>query len=169
MKLFDEVGRNHEEFKLGLHKDLEVELAEIDVRKQVAKEQAYVVGAALKTANIDIVGGEGVFIEKIMNSVTGGKSVDRVVDNSKVLGDVKETFFDGNPKEFKTRLGEFVDQFGLTTEGIKNLTVAALITKLIGMTDDKTSLLALKGLATAAKKLGLDEKSYSSFFPAKRR
>ena len=52
MKIFDAVGKEHEEFKLRLNKDLEIELAEINIRKEIAAEQAKIVAEALKAANI---------------------------------------------------------------------------------------------------------------------
>ncbi len=39
MKLFEEAGQGHEEFKLKLQKDLDVELAEIDVQRQITEQQ----------------------------------------------------------------------------------------------------------------------------------
>ena len=41
MKLFDGVGREHEEFKLNLNKDKEVQLAQIHVQKDIAASQAH--------------------------------------------------------------------------------------------------------------------------------
>ena len=35
MKIFDGVGREHEEFKLNLNKDKEIELAQISVTKDI--------------------------------------------------------------------------------------------------------------------------------------
>ena len=77
MKLFHEAGKEHEEFKLQLNKDKEIELAAIDVQKEIAAEQSRLVGEALKQARIDIVGGDNEFFDRIVNSVTGGKAVDR--------------------------------------------------------------------------------------------
>ena len=61
-------------------------------------------GEALKSARIDIVGGETTFFDKIVESVKGGKAVDRFVHNSEVLTDVKNTFFNGNPEYFSQKL-----------------------------------------------------------------
>ena len=97
MKLFEEAGQEHEEFKLELEKEKAVELAEIDVQRQIAEQQAIVVGEALKSANIDIVGGETQFFDRITNAITTGKAVDRTVDNSRVLGDVKENLLQRRP------------------------------------------------------------------------
>lgn len=135
MKLFEEAGQEHEEFKLELEKEKAVELAEIDVQRQIAEQQAIVVGEALKSANIDIVGGETQFFDRITNAITTGKAVDRTVDNSRVLGDVKETFFNGDPEYYKEQIASWIDQFGIETEDIKNLSVGALLTNLMGKAD----------------------------------
>ena len=57
MKKLDGVGKEHEEFKLRLDKELQVDLAEINIQKDIADAQAQVIGDALKASNIDIVGG----------------------------------------------------------------------------------------------------------------
>ena len=61
MKLFDGVGREHEEYKLQLNKDLEVELQAIEAQREIAEAQATMVAESLKSANIDIVGGDNQF------------------------------------------------------------------------------------------------------------
>ena len=65
MKVFDAVGKEHEEFKLRLNKDKEIELAMISIQKDIAAQQAAVLGEALKHAKIDIVGGDGQFFEAV--------------------------------------------------------------------------------------------------------
>ena len=154
MKLFEEAGQEHEEFKLELEKEKDVELAEIDVQRQIAAEQAKVVGEALKSAKIDIVGGEAEFFDRITNSITTGKVVDRIVDNSRVIGDVKETFFNGDPDYFKGQLGTWIQDFGVDTEDLKNLSVSALLGKLI--TDAKGEQRnKLVGMLGVAERFGL--------------
>ena len=162
MKLFDGVGREHEEFKLKLTKEKDVELAAIHVQKDIAVEQSRLVGAALQTANIDIVGGETKFFDSIVGSITSGKQVDRLVGNSEVLQDVKNTFFSGDAGQFSDELKKFVDHFGMSSEDVKNLSVAALIGQLMGKTEDSTILGQLQGLAGAAKQMGLDGRKATS-------
>jgi hypothetical protein len=48
-----------------------------------------------------------------------------MVEGSRTLTDVKETFFNGDPDYFKAQLKTVVDQFGLTAEDTKNLTLSA--------------------------------------------
>ena len=143
MKIFDGVGREHEEFKLNLNKDKEIELAQIEVHKDIAEQQALIVGEALKSANIDIVGGDSVFFDKITNAITQGKSVDRLAKNSQVITDVKDTFFNGDPDYFKQKLTDWAGDFGITSDSIKNLTISALIGQMISESKDsgKTSIL----------------------------
>ena len=156
MKLFEEAGQEHEEFKLELEKEKDVELAEIDVQRQIAAEQAKVVGEALKTANIDIVGGETEFFDRITNSITTGKVVDRMVDNSRVVGDVKETFFNGDPDYFKGQLSTWIEDFGVESEDLKNLSVSALLGKLVtdAKGEQRTKLIGMMG---AAERFGLSD------------
>ncbi|MEO1856894.1 MAG: flotillin family protein [Rubritalea sp.] len=162
MKLFEEAGQDHEEFKLELDKAKTIELAEIDVQRQIAEQQAVVIGEALKQAKIDIVGGESEFFNQITSAVTKGKVADRIVDNSKVLTDVKDTFFNGDPEYFKSQIASWIDQFGIETEDIKNLTVSALLGKMIPQSDTETRG-KLVGLLGAAERFGLTNSPASKF------
>ena len=148
MKIFDAVGKDHEEFKLNLNKDLQVELAQINIQKDIATEQAKLVGEALKSAKIDIVGGDNNFFNRLVNSITTGKQVDRMIENSEVLGDVKGALLGDGQEETKLQIKEFVSKFGLTSDDVKNLTVSALMLKLLSMADKEN-----KGLLTSLSKM----------------
>ncbi|WP_425499865.1 flotillin family protein [Luteolibacter marinus] len=159
MKLFEEAGQAHEEFKLRLEKDKAIELAGIHIQKDIAEAQAAVIGEAMKSAKIEIIGGEGKFFDQIAGAISNGKSVDRMVGNSQVLGDVKETFFNGDPDYFKSQLREWAGQFGVTSEDVKNLTVGAALAQFLGSSSGETrsKLISLLG---AADRFGLtDEKA----------
>ena len=159
MKLFDGVGREHEEFKLRLNKDKEIEMAAIRVQKGIAEEQAKIVGEALKSARIDIVGGEGAFFDKIVSSITQGKAVDRAVRNSRVLSDVKETFFNGDPEYFQSQFQAWVKQFGLTSKDLKNTSLSALLLRMIAETTDGTVKSTMQRALQLANDKGLAEKT----------
>ncbi|MCA9247823.1 MAG: flotillin family protein [Planctomycetales bacterium] len=162
MKLFHDAGKEHEEFKLKLNKDLEVELKAIDIQKEIAKEQAEVIGQALKSARIDIVGGDSEFFDRIVNSVTGGKVVDRYVGNSSVLSDVKQTFFNGDPAYFQKQLSDLLGRFSLGSDDVKNLSIAALIGKMLTMADSDQSRSELQLLLEMAQNSGLADKKLSA-------
>ncbi|MHC4568146.1 MAG: flotillin family protein [Planctomycetota bacterium] len=157
MKIFDAVGKEHEEFKLRLNKDLDIELAEINIRKEIAAEQAKIVGEALKAANIEIIGGENQFFERLVNAITTGKSVDRAVNNSGVLTDLKEGLIGSDEQNAAQQIRRFVSQFGLTSEDVKNLTISALVAKLIAKSD-KENKGVLNNLLNTVKDLGIANK-----------
>ncbi|EMI44694.1 flotillin family protein [Rhodopirellula sp. SWK7] len=153
MKKLDGVGKEHEEFKLSLNKEKDVEIAAINAQRGIAESQASVIGDALKAARIDIVGGDGEFFDQITSAVKGGKAIDRFVYNSKVATDIKDTFFDGNADYFRSQVEELIGQFGLDTDGVKDLSIAALIAKMMGMasTDDvRNQLTSLLSIAATA-------------------
>ncbi|KAA3436899.1 flotillin family protein [Rufibacter hautae] len=162
MKKLDGVGKEHEEFKLRLEKDKAIELANIDIQKDIAASQASVIAEALKAAKIDIVGGETMFFDQIIGSITKGKQVDRLVTNSEVLGTVKDAFFqkDGNGHiDFKANLQRFITQFGMNTDDVRNLSVSALLLKMMQQKAlDEATTNTLKELTSTASALGLGDK-----------
>lgn len=162
MKIFDAVGKDHEEFKLNLNKDLEVELAEINVQKDIAEEQAKIVGEALKSARIDIVGGDNNFFNRLVNSITTGKQVDRVVENSEVLEDVKGALIGDGQEDTKLKIKEFVSKFGLSSDDVKNLTVSALMLKLLSLSDEDSKGL-LQSINKMVKDLGIGDMPAKKF------
>ena len=149
MKEMDGVGREHEEFKLRLEKNKQIEIAGINANKSIAESQALVIGEALKTAKIDIVGGDGEFFNQISSAVQGGKAIDRFVLSSKVATDIKETFFNGSPEYFKEQLSGLIDQLQLKSSDVRDLSVAALVAKLLGDGDSslQSQLVNILGMA----------------------
>jgi len=162
MQSLDDASRLHEEFRLQLAKSKEVELAALITQEKVAHAQAEVIREALKSAKIDIVGGESMFFDKIVGSITQGKSIDRAVGNSQVLQDVKNTFFSGDPEQFREQLRKFVGHFNMSSEDLRNLTVSALLTKLMKQTDQPQASGVQSQLQYWAEKLGLGDKNVDS-------
>ena len=148
IELFNKASQDHEEFRLQLDKDKDVELADINIKKDIADAQARVMGEALKSANIDLVGGEQDFFDRVVSSVSQGKVVDRLVDNSQTITDVKNTFFNGDPDHLKNKLAGWIKASGLKSEDVKNLTISALLASMVSKTEDNS----LRGLMRAAEK-----------------
>ena len=161
MKKLDGVGKEHEEFKLRLDKDKAIELAQIEIQKDIAAAQAQVLAEALKSANIDIVGGEQQFFDRISSAVIQGKYVDNLVDSSSNLTAVKKALLgNGNGKnQFSDSLKSFIGQFKLSSDDIKNLTISALILKMMSQTDDGQQKNILQQLMNSAKALGIANKT----------
>ena len=168
MKLLHEAGQQHEEFRLRLNKDRDVELAAIHVERDIAAAHSGLVGEALKHAKIDIVGGENDFFEKIVRSVGRGKSVDRMLANSSTLTDIKNTFFDGgSPEQFKARLSQWVSDFGIKSEDLKNLTIAALLSRMIAGSKDNALKSILHSAMDTARDVGLADAKASDVLDVK--
>ncbi|MDP7010487.1 MAG: hypothetical protein QF685_03830 [Verrucomicrobiota bacterium] len=157
IELFNKASQDHEEFRLQLAKDRDVDLAEIQITKDVAEAQARVVGEALKSANIDIVGGENDFFEKVVKSVIQGRSVDRLMNNSQTLTDVKNTFFTGDPDHFKGQLRTWIKDLGVSSDDVKNLTVAALLAKLMSRSEDSGTRSLIRQAQALAKETGITD------------
>jgi len=158
MKKLDGVGKDHEEFKLRLEMDKAVKLAAIQVEEAIAQAQAQALGEAFKSANIDLVGGEQTFIQNVMNAVGRGKTIDRMVDNSDVLSDVKLSMLgNGNGHEnggLFSKIKGVINQSGVTSEDVKNLTLAALLLKVYNKSSDENRGL-IGDLMNTVKDLGI--------------
>ena len=90
---------------------------------------------------------------EIVRSVGNGKSVDRLLANSRALRDVKDTFFTGDREQLKSQLRQWAQDFNVGSEDVKNLTVAALLAKFMASTDDnilKSLIESARGMAEEA-------------------
>lgn len=94
MDSLSDMSRSHEEFRLQLEKDFEQAMAAIAANKDIAREQADVLSAALAKAKIDIVGGEGDFFNSFAKALSVGKAVDGVVEKSGVVQDLLQRFME---------------------------------------------------------------------------
>jgi hypothetical protein len=90
-----DTAREHEEFRMNLEKNFEQAIASIDANKEVAREQADVLAAALSKANIDIVGGEGEFFNSFAKALSVGKAIEGVVGKSPVVQDMLQRLIAG--------------------------------------------------------------------------
>lgn len=160
MKKLDGVGKEHEEFKLQLDKELQVDLAEINIQKEIADAQALVIAEALKAANIDIVGGETMFFDQIIGQVTKAKGFDRLVQHSDNIQDVKDAILgsDDVKGNLLEKVKEFATKYGISSEDIKNLTIANLLMDLKQKSTSQEETDLFSNLFNLAKGLGLSDK-----------
>ncbi|WP_333661936.1 flotillin family protein [Chishuiella changwenlii] len=165
MKQLDGVGKEHEEFKLQLQKEKDIELAQINIQKDIASAQAEVLSNALKSAKIDIVGGETMFFENIVKQVSNAKGFDHLINNSTHATDIKNALIDPNEDgDLAGRIRGIADKYGISSNDIKNLTITAALIKLqqattaAGNQEDTGFINSLFGMANqlgiANRKLG---------------
>lgn len=166
MKELDGVGKEHEEFKLQLQKERDIELAQISVQKDIAAAQGEVLSEALKSAKIDIVGGETMFFENIVRQVSNAKGFDHLINNSQHATAIKNSLLGPDGKgDIAEKVRGLADKYGISSNDIKNLTVSAALVKLQqaasadGDNEDTGFINSLFGIARnlgiSNKKLGL--------------
>ncbi|ONI82417.1 hypothetical protein ALI22I_40710 [Saccharothrix sp. ALI-22-I] len=157
MAALDDATREHEEYRLRLDAEKQIRLAGIDVQRQVAESQALVLAAGLEKADIDIVGGDSMFFDRIVGAITVGKQVDGFVEHSDVAQALAGPWLNGSAS-FTDDIGRLLGS--LSTGDVKNLTVSALLLKLIssGGPDEGK----LRELLAAAQRLGVAERPVAS-------
>ncbi|WP_151771290.1 SPFH domain-containing protein [Streptomyces abyssomicinicus] len=156
MAALDDASRTHEEYRLRLEAEKDVRLAGLDVQRQVAEAQATVLATGLENADISIVGGESVFLDRLVSSVSLGKGIDGFVQNSQTAQALGRSWLDGT-SDFTQDLSRMV---GAVSAGdVRDLTVSALLTRLMSSQDGDARLRSLLDRAT---ELGLADTPLAS-------
>ena len=153
MRELEGVGQQYEQFVRTLDANKEVTLADVEARKEIARAQADAVGTALASANVDIVGGADVFVDRVIGAVTSGRQVDAVVNGSETLSKVAVPYLNGEKDILGLAAGAIA---GLGSEGMANLTLAGVLTALAGRLDSDTAS-GLGEIVEALKAKGLDQ------------
>jgi uncharacterized membrane protein YqiK len=153
MRELEGVGQQYEQFVRTLDANKEVALADVEARKEIARAQAEAVGTALASANVDIVGGADVFVDRVIGAVTSARQVDAVVNGSETLSKVAKPYLSGEKDVLALAAGAIA---GLGSEGMANLTLAGLLTALAGRLDSDTAS-GLGEIVEALKAKGLDQ------------
>ena len=157
MQKLNDVGKEHEEFKLQLEKEKEIELAQISIQSEIAKAQASVLAEALKSANIEIIGGEQKFFDSIMGAINQGKTVDRLMDNSSNLQELKGALLGDGSEPLMERIQGFVEKSGMTSDDVRNLTMSNLLFQLSRNADNEDKGV-LSTIMSAVNSMGLGDK-----------
>jgi hypothetical protein len=153
MRSLDDASRQHEEYRLRLEMEKEIALARLAAQQDIARAQAELVGKGLENADIDIVGGESIFFDRLVGSIAMGKSLDGFVDKSETAKKLLGGYLDGNGSlaaDVKDLLA------GMDAGDLRDLTLSALLGKLM-MASDPEAQGKVGKLLDAAKKLGVDK------------
>ncbi|MEV0133292.1 flotillin family protein [Dactylosporangium sp. NPDC050688] len=163
MARLDDATRQHEEYRLRLEMEKEIRLAGIDASRQVAESQARVLATGLEKADIDIVGGESMFFDRLLGSITMGKSIDRFVQHSDVAGAIAEPYLNGGAS-----LGHDLARLlgSMSTADVGNLTLSAFLLQQIKAGGSDSA--KLTELLTAARDLGVADAPMASLAAGKR-
>lgn len=156
MKKLNDAGKDHEEFRLTLAKEKEVELAQISIQKDIAQAQAGVLAEAFKSAKIDIVGGDNTFFDNVIRQVSAGKGLDKFISHSENATLVKENLL-GDGENIIGKVMGMVEKYNVSSEDIKNMSIASLIFKLNGVVNQQERGLLDRAM-DMARNLGIDQK-----------
>lgn len=128
MAALDEASRGHEEYRLRLAAEKEIRLAGLDTQRHVAEAQATMIATGLESADINIVGGESVFFDRLVSSISLGKGVDAFVQHSDTAQALGRNWLDGT-SDFTEDMTRVLGS--VSTADVRNLTVSALLMKLM--------------------------------------
>ncbi|MDX3757060.1 flotillin family protein [Streptomyces mirabilis] len=152
MAALDDASRGHEEYRLRIQAEKEIRLAGLEVQRQVAEAQATVLATGLENADINIVGGESVFFDRIVSSIALGKGVDGFMRHSETAQALAKPWLDGT-SSFTDDLSRILGS--VSTADVQNLTVSALLTKLMRTGGDGAG--QVQQLLDKAGELGLSD------------
>ncbi|SHM33192.1 SPFH domain-containing protein [Actinacidiphila paucisporea] len=96
MAALDDASRGHEEYRLRLAAEKDVRLAGLETQRQIAEAQATVLATGLEKADIQIVGGDTVFFDRLVGAVAAGRSVDSFVGSSETVRALGADWLDGS-------------------------------------------------------------------------
>jgi uncharacterized membrane protein YqiK len=143
-------ARQHEEFRLQLEKQVEIAKDRIAGDVTIEQQRAHVLAESLKNAKFEIVGGDGQFFDRFVQAIGRGKAIDATVNSSEVLQHIGREYLSGDrslPDDVKNVLA------GFGSNDVKNLSIAAVLQKLLAGKDPKK----VSALLTQAASLGLIE------------
>ncbi len=82
MQKMEGAAREHEEFRLKIEAEQKLRIALGEVQMKIAEAQAKVLAQAFASADIKIVGGDGQFLDKLVQAASVGQMVDGFIENS---------------------------------------------------------------------------------------
>lgn len=150
MKAMSVETREHEEYRMRLERAHLETLKQIDAQTAIAKEQAEVLGVALKNAKIDIVGGQGDYFDSFVKALSVGKGIDGAISKSQTLQVAFKDQIEGK-RDVVNDLSQLLGAAGQSAGELQNLSVSALIGKVMSEGSDSQKQ-ALQNLVQTFRK-----------------
>lgn len=149
-KLLDSISQEREEFRLRLEKDTEVQLAQIEVRKDIAEAQATVLAEAFKATDVRIIGGDGQFFDRFIHAASMGQALDAAVGNSNTIQSLSKDYLSGkgNIVEDVTKV---LTSPSMGASNLRDVSLTALLGQLVAGADGDQKKKLEELLAHAAK------------------
>jgi uncharacterized membrane protein YqiK len=148
MRKLDERSRLHEEFRLRVQTARDVEMARIDVQRELADAQVKVLSSAMEKARVQIVGGDGAFFDQFVRALSMGNAVDGLAQQTEIGRSLLGGLIDGD-NGLEGLLRDALSRSGLTADRASSLSPGELIGTLARFAGD--------GLARQVAKLAPEE------------
>jgi uncharacterized membrane protein YqiK len=150
MKQLEGVGKEYDLAVRNIEADVQVRTAAIDAQKDAAVAQAQAMSAALQTADINIVGGTDMFVDRIMGATAMGKAVGNFSDSSDATRAIAKPYLNGERDLIETLAGAVGG-----SQGLANLSLARFLGVLAERVGGDEGAL-LSELVGSLKERGLD-------------
>ena len=129
MAALDDATREHEEYRLRLEAEKEIRLAARRASGRSPRRRPRCSPAGLEKANIDIVGGDRVFFDRLVGSITAGQERRRLRRSTPTTAQaLAGPYLDGSASLADDLAGVLGS---VCTGDVQNLTVSALLMQLI--------------------------------------
>jgi uncharacterized membrane protein YqiK len=128
MKQLEDVGRDYDLQVRRLDAEVSLRQAGIDAQRQVATAQAEAMASSLQNADIDIVGGTDLFVDRLIGAAAMGKSIGAGVDqfaNAGPAGQAIAAPYVNGDKDLVATLANAIA--GVGPAGVAQLSVARLV------------------------------------------
>jgi len=155
MDALSDEGRAHEEFRLNQEHMLKLKQVQFDTQKIVAEAQARILGEAFKTAKIDIIGGESLFFDRVLNATSMAKSVDSFVNKSDTTQHLLKDYLEEDANLMQD-IKDILSNPAISSEDVKNLSLSAFLSKLATNSSPQERQ-KIKSLLKLVEKMGVNE------------
>lgn len=150
MKQLEGVGKEYDLAVRHIDADVQVRTAAIDAQKEAQIASASALGSALQTADIDIVGGTDLFVDRILGASATGKAIGNFADASPATKAIAAPYLNGDSDLIATLAGALG-----AGNGLANLSLANFLRVLAGRIGGDDGAL-LEELVGSLKDKGLD-------------
>ena len=150
MKELEGVGKEYDLAVRTIDADVQVRRAAIDAQKEAQIAQATALGNALSTADINIVGGTDMFVDRILGATATGKAMEGFAESSATTRAITAPYTNGD-RDLIEALGSALGGAG----GLANLSLANFL-KVLADRVGGDGAKQIEAVAGALKDQGLD-------------
>jgi uncharacterized membrane protein YqiK len=152
MKQLEGVGKEYDLAVRQIDANTQVRMAGVNANRDLGISQADAIGAALAKADINIVGGTDMFVDRVIGAVSMGKAIEGFSNSSDEAGMIAAPYTSGD-KDLLELLSSAVA--GMGTGGVAQLSLARLMNGLadrLGGDDGAT----IRSLVSSLQAKGID-------------